>query len=368
MGGKVKRGSAGMKQDQKTNTNRNIFIKNIYYMLAFAYQTLQGGNFIEAGAEDFEHIYDLYARILERGMVNQVKRGLYKEYQEKKEGMKVIRGRIELVDSMKRWGRKERGAVCSFDDFTENCKFNQIIKAVGYFLMTRQEVKKENREALKKVLLRFSEVELISWRKIAWDKIRFYRNNASYEMLLYICRCTVERELLTEQKGEKKAKDYWEEQNLPKLFERFVLEYYKVYFSQYKPMARKITWDAEGNQEYLPDMRTDVKMNFRERCLIIDTKFYKTVMQKYYERETIHSANLYQIYAYVKNEDKENKKNVAGVLLYAKTAEGKELDEEYQMGGSKIGVVTIDLGKEFCEIEKRLKEIVERYLLVKVKE
>lgn len=66
-----------MKQDQKINKNRNknIFIKNIYYMLAFAYQTLQGRDFIEAGAEDFEHIYDLYAKILERGMVNQVKRG-----------------------------------------------------------------------------------------------------------------------------------------------------------------------------------------------------------------------------------------------------------------------------------------------------
>ena len=355
-----------MKQDQKINKNRNknIFIKNIYYMLAFAYQTLQGRDFIEAGAEDFEHIYDLYAKILERGMVNQVIRGVYKEYQEKKEGMKVIKGRIELADSMQGWGRKEGEIICSFDDFTEDCKFNQIIKAVGYFLMTRQEVKKENRKALKKVLLRFSEVKLISWREIVWDKIRFYRNSASYEMLLYVCRCTIERELLTEQRRERKVKDYWEEQNLPKLFERFVLEYYKIYFPQYKPIAKKITWDIEGNKRYLPDMRTDVKMNFRDRCLIIDTKFYKTEMQKYYERETIHSANLYQIYTYVKNEDKENKKNVAGVLLYAKTVEGKELDEEYQMGGSKIGVVTIDLGKEFCEIEKRLRELVERYLLV----
>lgn len=349
-----------------SDKKESIFIKNIYYMLAFAYQVPEGKDFTEIGAEEFKHIYDLYARILERGMVSQVKRGLYKEYQEKEEATGVLRGRIEMNASIQKQMIKNRKMLCRFDSFTEDCEVNRILKSTGAFLITREEVKKENKEALKRVLLRFSEVKSIAWREISWDKVRLYRNNSSYEMLLYLCRCVMERALFTEEKGEKKGKDYWEEQNLPKLFEKFVLGYYKQKFSEYKPASKRIRWDTESESGYLPNMQTDVKMVYKGRSLIIDTKFYKNVMQKYYEKETIHSANLYQIYSYVKNEDKENKKNIAGVLLYAKTIEGKDLEEEYLIGGSKIGIMTIDLGVDFWKIEKRLNEIVEKYLLKEI--
>ena len=44
-------------------------------------------------------------------------------------------------------------------------------------------------------------------------------------------------------------------------------------------------------------------------------------MQKQYNKQTLHSNNLYQIFTYVKNYDIQNSSNVAGMLLYAKTNE-----------------------------------------------
>lgn len=51
-------------------------------------------------------------------------------------------------------------------------------------------------------------------------------------------------------------------------------------------------------------MRFDILLRDGERILIIDTKFYGELFQKRWEKETIHSEKLYQVYIYVKNQDR----------------------------------------------------------------
>lgn len=80
-------------------------------------------------------------------------------------------------------------------------------------------------------------------------------------------------------------------------------------------------------------------------------------MQSQYDTYTVHSNNLYQIFTYVKNLDKENTGNVSGLLLYAKTTDKMQPDHVYQMGGNIIGVKTLDLNCDFAEIKKQLDDI-----------
>ena len=40
---------------------KNILIKNIYYMLAYAFQVLKRNNYASIASEKFEHIEDLFA-------------------------------------------------------------------------------------------------------------------------------------------------------------------------------------------------------------------------------------------------------------------------------------------------------------------
>ena len=47
--------------------DKNILIKNIYYMLAYAFQVLKRNNYASIASEKFEHIEDLFAEILSRG-------------------------------------------------------------------------------------------------------------------------------------------------------------------------------------------------------------------------------------------------------------------------------------------------------------
>ena len=95
--------------------------------------------------------------------------------------------------------------------------------------------------------------------------------------------------------------------------------------------------------------------------LIIDAKYYTHTTQTQYNVHTLHSANLYQIFTYVKNKDAEFRDcphTVLGMLLYAATDEAIQPDNSYQMSSNKISVKTLDLNRDFSEIAEQLNAIV----------
>ena len=67
--------------------DKGILIKNMYYMLTYAFQVLRQSNYEEVEAEKFEHIQDLFAAILVKGIGQQLKQGLYREYSGKCEDL-----------------------------------------------------------------------------------------------------------------------------------------------------------------------------------------------------------------------------------------------------------------------------------------
>ena len=107
----------------------------------------------------------------------------------------------------------------------------------------------------------------------------------------------------------------------------------------------------------LPIMQSDIMLRNGEKTLIIDAKYYASTTQNYYNANTLHSANLYQIYTYVKNYDVEKTGKVSGLLLYAKTDELILPDKTYQMSGNTIGIKNLDLDCEFEKIKDQLDKI-----------
>jgi 5-methylcytosine-specific restriction enzyme subunit McrC len=65
-----------------------------------------------------------------------------------------------------------------------------------------------------------------------------------------------------------------------------------------------------------------------------------------------------QIFTYVKNLDKEQCGDVSGMLLYARTNEAIQPDNDYIIGGNKISVKTLDLNCEFNVIKIQLDDII----------
>ncbi len=73
---------------------------------------------------------------------------------------------------------------------------------------------------------------------------------------------------------------------------------------------------------------------------------------------------LYQIFTYVKNQDKGSTGDVAGILLYAKTDEAITPDCMYNMGGNLIGAKTLGLNADFNVIAAQLDKISEDFLKI----
>lgn len=336
----------------------NISIKNIYYMLSYAYQTLRETGFDNVAAEDFDNIHDLFAAIIIRGVGNQLKRGLHRDYIPMEEALPGLRGRIRMSESINQQTLSHGKLVCSYDEFTENSPHNQALKSTMLLLLRHGNVKSDNKEALRKLLLYFGDVTAIQPTAIRWDGLKYHRNNASYRMLIGICRLAIKGLLLTTEAGTHRLATWLQDEEMYRLYQRFVLSYYQQHHPDYSPRAAYIEWDLwdEADKTYLPAMQTDLTLQKGNKRLIIDTKYYGHTMQVNTRFNSISfiSSNIYQIYTYVKNSDKNATGNVAGVLLYAKTDETITPNDDFNMGGNKISLKTIDLNREWSAITKQL--------------
>ncbi len=347
------------------NQNKNIFIKNIYYMLSYAFTNLKQGDYANIDKEDFDNIHDLFAAILSKGISRQLKQGLYKEYFNKKEDVAVVRGKIDIQGTIKNKLNRRKNLTCEYDELSENNLLNQILKTTVMLLLRHKDVKPQYKDDMKKQILFFSNVDNIDPNTIRWSTIRFQRNNNTYRMLISICQLILEGMLLTTDSGEYKLASFLDEQRMSRLYEKFILEYYKKECPQVHATASHISWAIDdGVGIMLPVMKSDIMLTKENEVLIIEAKYYSYVTQKIYNTHTIHSHNLYQIFAYVKNKTLEfgdKPQKVSGMLLYAATVEKIQPDNVYQLSGNQISVRTLDLNNDFSQIKKQLNFIVEEH-------
>lgn len=288
---------------------------------------------------------------------------LGKDYVVKTEPLSTLRGKIDISDSLKTQAVFRKQLICSYDDFTVNTCMNRIIKTTVDLLL-RADISKARKKTLKKLMVFFADVDLINLNSVNWN-LQYNRNNQNYRMLIAVCYLVVKGLLQTQTGGKTKLMDFLDEQRMHRLYEKFILEYYKKEFPNIMASASQISWQLDDDvSDKLPVMQTDIMLTKGDKILIIDAKYYSRTMQLQYDKYTIHSGNLYQIFTYVKNKEVElagQSHEVAGMLLYAKTDEVVFPVNDYRMSGNKISVRTLDLDSNFEMIKKQLNGIVEKY-------
>lgn len=100
-------------------------------MLSYAYLNLQEIGQVSVATEEFENIHDLFASILIRGVGNQIKRGLHRDYIPQNEPLTGLRGKIRITESIKQQTVTQKKLICEYDEFTENSLHNQVLKSVN---------------------------------------------------------------------------------------------------------------------------------------------------------------------------------------------------------------------------------------------
>ena len=332
-----------------------IPIQNIYYLLCYAWNRLDERDVVEVSAEESPDLLNLLARVLLNGTKTLLKRGLVKQYLTETEIYQGIKGKLEVGQSLRKNLFAKGLAVCEYDEISVNILSNRILKTTLQNLYKTEGLEVNLQREIKAVIWRMDEVSKILITEEIFKQVRIHRNNSFYDFLLNISELIYQNLLPNQEKGHFKFKDFLrDERQMARLFEEFIRNFYKIEVPQAKVYREDLRWKMSGESNtFLPKMQTDISIKLGDRKLIIDAKYYTETLQKYYNSEKIHSQHLYQLFAYLKNQENSQ---AEGILIYPTTE--KSLSLLYRHEGHKIRIETLNLNQDWQGIKEDLIKII----------
>lgn len=338
-------------------------VKNIYHMLCYSFNKdlLSEKQNTTVGNEAFDNIYNLFSVLLCLMLKKQIKKGIHRDYISETNEILSIRGKINLAETIKRNSLINKKIVCDYDEFSENNQLNKIIKTTATYLIKSSKIGKPTKNELKKCMIYFNKVDTIEIRAINWYSLRFDRNNNSYRNIISLCKMILQGLIVTDEKGRDKFREFLDETRISKIYEDFLREFFRKHY-KFKAGSRKLYFNNKNNK-YIPIMKTDISLEYENRMLIIDAKFYNHILREGYTpgRKTISNEHLYQILAYVDNQERIRNDKVYGMLLYAQTVNDPPVNIIDELNGHTIMVKTIDLNSDWSEIKGTLENIAEDF-------
>lgn len=349
-------------------TSASIPIRNIYYMIAYAFRSLQTGRYRRLATEHFDNASDLYAAILVQGMSDRLKRGLAKGYMPKQNKLASPRGRIDFSASAHELSVSERRLVCVVDDFTADIQENRVIVSTLELLL-HADIDSIRRNGIRSLLPSLRGIGHVDLRRVDWRRADLDVRNQTSRMLMGICHMAISGLLQSPLPGNSRSADFLDDQEMFRLYETFLRKYYeREWRGMLNVTHHRIPWDTDremsDNTGILPIMQPDVVLEDGKDVLIIDAKYYTRTMQRHFDSAKLHSSNLYQIYAYVSNmhaqlSRESNDSKVSGMLLYARTDETVQPNANLRLGNGRVSVDTLDLNRDFRDITGQLDGIIE---------
>lgn len=354
-----------------------IPIKNIYYLLCYAWNKLEESQRIEVAVEDKTQLLDLFAKVLITATKVLLKRGMDRDYIEKIQEINAVKGKLQVSQTLKQNLLSKQKTLCTFDDFSFNILQNQILLSTIQRLIQTKNIDKNLKKELIFLQRKFPQtIEKIHLKNALFSQIKIHRNNRFYGFVMNICQFIFENTLPSEKQKDRQESYIFsdftrDERKMNILFEAFIRNFYKIEQTKFTTVKKEIIkWNFEDNFElqsedddtenysYLPQMETDISLENETEKIIIDAKYYQETMRVNYGKEKINSSNLYQLFSYLVNQEDGSQKTqtAKGILIYP-TIE-KEYNLKYKFKNHQIEVKTLNLNADWREIDKRLKEII----------
>jgi len=353
-----------------------IPINNLFYMLCYAWNLLSIKDTIKVDRDEFKDAYSLLARIFSHGVAKLIKSGFYKTYIENQDELSAIKGKINIQQSLTPRNTINKKLVCEFDDYSVDNHFNQILHFTIILLLKNPEVDNKIKGALRKQRIYFRDVGQIAPEKNVIRQLRFDRNNTIYKMLISVAVLIYENTMVNEEDGSTMFKDFFREEQMQKVFEMFILNFYAVNLdsSVYHVHAPKIKWhiDEDADEKWGSvfdvvenpgDRRTDIVVENNEIHLqcIIDAKFYQTTFVSAYMNAgdcRLRTGHLNQVRGYIL--DSEYTGHKVGALIYPMVNDDLSKGQANSIQGANIIAKTINLADSWQNIEKDLIEFLHK--------
>ena len=166
--------------------NKPIPIKNLFYMLCYAWNVLAVMDDVKVGSDDFDDAYNLLSRVFSYGIGKLIRSGFHRSYVETSEELSTLRGKISIQESINALSMQRKKLICSYDEYSTNDIFNQILKYTIDSLIKNPNVSSITKKELKKQDAFFSGIEAKAPTKENRQKLIFNRNNVTYKLLINI--------------------------------------------------------------------------------------------------------------------------------------------------------------------------------------
>ena len=338
-----------------------IPIKNYYYLLSYAWNLLTERDILRVGIEDCGNLDDLFGRIICRGTELLIKKGIKKSYIESHEHTGNLKGKILFKESLPDLFRSNNMLCCEFDDLTHNILDNQIIFSTLHELLVSS-TNHELKRSIRRLLSFSSSITRIKLQPNHFKIAKASNRNGLYALLINVCEILYLSKLPNLESEERIFQDFInDERELAKLFEMFTYNFYRSKLGTTGTIVTsqtQIAWGLQAmdhvSQSFLPKMKTDVIIQYAHQRIIIETKFYKETFQSFFEKETIHSSNLYQLQSYLLNDKMTGDEvNRVGLLIYPTIKPSNDLNYKFDEK-TQLQVRTIDLSSPWQEIEARM--------------
>ncbi|MDQ1002638.1 5-methylcytosine-specific restriction enzyme subunit McrC [Neobacillus niacini] len=328
-------------------------IRNLFCLLSYMNEMPELVKSLNDVDEDLI-TYDFIAKQFLQEVGALYRRGFVRDYVVVKESTSHLGGRVMMNDSMPYIVGRQPIVVCEKDHYSTNIVLNQIMKSTLRAISVNRFVKEETRKRSFSYLDYLPEVDMPPLSKEIFLKIYFGRHNVHYKRMVHIARLLHELTLLSHKQGN------WslftaelDESSLNQIFEKFLFHFYRKEQYDYRVSSEIMQWKLEGNQFFLPSMKTDVSLTHKSipQKIIIDAKFYKNIFQEHYGKSTFHSHNLYQLFTYLMHQPKATK--LRGILIYPYN--GVEVDETFRWDERlTLQVMTLNLNDSWKAIYRKL--------------
>lgn len=275
---------ANHNDEKDAKQNLNIFI----YMLMYAYDVKLSNEQIASCANQEHTILEVFVQMFANGLLQELKKGLYKEYLTKQDNLPVLKGKYLINENLK-YNFTKNKIYCEYDEFSENNSLNQ------FFLYAVKYLQKfvKDKKLLKQCELVFDEVEYKQVDINRVETINFNRLNVRFKTSFEIALLLLKQSIpLFNQ--DKKSFAFLFDMNV--LFEKFIAR-----------MVKELDSNAKiQNQDNFGDLTLKPDIILKNQIIDIKYKRIKSI-------EDIKQSDKLQAFAYGINYEVENV-----MLLYPK--------------------------------------------------
>ncbi len=359
------------------NTDR-IPVRNWWHMLLYAWDLVELEGLFDAKWESAPNLRELLTRILVELTNRQIRRGLRGDYVDRSEPLKMVRGRIDFNRTLSDLLMYKGQLHCEYQEYSLNVPRNQIIATTlqrqsrsGFEGLNNDQINalKFDVERLVRTMDGIDRVEL-DRSLISNEMQKLGPNEREYKLMLRVCEMLYMPKMPMDSEDDV-SDDFrdWVQQRENEIFEQFVANFCMIELQGRGWNVASQTqqrWNETGSESIgdarLPTMRPDIVLTHREsgKIVVADTKWYRSVVSERFGTPTVHSSNLYQMYAYLASQDHRgtNHRGATGILLYAQTTK-HDLDFRTKIDGHPFWVYTLNLNQKWEGIEADLRALVE---------